>query len=73
MRTFALVALLAATVYADGHMPTNSTMVEEHHDEHHDESGDDENTAEQLVKAIDDIMALFREDADLMLDGKINP
>ena len=75
MRTFALVALLAATVYADGHLPTNSTMVEEHHDEHHDEhyEGDEMNTAEQLVKAIDDITELFMEEADLIHEGKINP
>ena len=46
MRPFALLALLAATVYADGHLPTNSTMTEEHdmHDEDHSE--DDGNTAE---------------------------
>ena len=78
MRPFALVALLAATVYADGHLPTNSTMVDEHHDEHHDDHHDDHqedemNTAEQLVKAIDDIMELFMEEADLREDGKINP
>ena len=47
MRPFALLALLAATVYADGHLPTNSTMTEEHHDMHdEDHSEDDSNTAE---------------------------
>ena len=78
MRTFALVALLAATVYADGHLPTNSTMPEDqqfaHHDEHHeDHEGDEMNTAEQLFKAVDDIMELFMEEADLIHEGKINP
>ena len=78
MRSFALVALIAATVYADGHLPTNSTMPEEHHDEHHDEhhedhEGDEMNTAEQLFKAVDDIMELFMEEADLIHEGKINP
>ena len=55
MRTYALLALLAATVYADGHLttsttPTNSTMPieEEHHDEEHKE-GADMNTAEMLA------------------------
>ena len=47
MRPYALLALLAATVYADGHLPTNSTMTEEHHDMHdEDHSEDDSNTAE---------------------------
>ena len=70
MRSFALIALLAATVYADGHLPTNSTMVDEHHDDHEE---DEMNTAEQLMKAIDSITELFIEEADLIEDGKINP
>ena len=74
MRSYALIALLAATVYADGHLPTNSTMVDEHHDDHHeDHKEDDMNTAEQLIKAIDDITELFMEEADLIHEGKINP
>ena len=73
MRPFALLALLAATVYADGHLPTNSTMTEDHdmHDEDH--SGDDLNTAEQAVKALDSILQLFRQEASLIQDNKINP
>ena len=67
MRPYAILALLAATVYADGHLPTNSTMTEEQHDE------DEENTAVQLVKAIDDILELFKEEADLIEDGRISP
>ena len=43
MRSYALLALLAATVYADGHLPTR----EEHHDEEH--KGNEMNTAELLA------------------------
>ena len=70
MRPYAILALLAATVYADGHLPTNSTMTEDHHEDHDE---DEENTAVQLVKAIDDILELFKEEADLIEDGRINP
>ena len=73
MRPYALLAFLAATVYADGHeaaeagMPTNSTMP------HEDHKDDEMNTAEQLVKAIDDITELFMEEANLIHEGRINP
>ena len=79
MRTYALLALLAATVYADGHLttsttPTNSTMPheEEHHDEEHKE-GSDMNTAEMLAQAIDNVAELFMEEVDIIDDDKIQP
>ena len=78
MRTYALIALLAATVYADGHLPTNSTMPHEddHHDDDHHEDhkeGSDMNTAELLAQAIDNVTELFMEEADIIEDDKIQP
>ena len=63
MRPYALIALLAATVYADGH--AEGELGEEQKDEM--------NAAETLVKAIDDITELFVEESNLIEDGKISP
>ena len=67
MRSYALLALLAATVYADGHLPTR----EEHHDEEH--KGNEMNTAELLAQAVDNVAELFMEELDLIEDDKIQP
>ena len=48
MRPYALLALLAATVYADGHLPTDNTMPDEG-DPAEDHKGDEMNTAELLA------------------------
>ena len=68
MRTFALLALIAATAYADGHLPTstNSTMVE-HHEDHKDD--EDMNSAEQLISAIDSVMELFIDESAVNTEG----
>ena len=72
MRTYALLAFLAATACADGHLPTNSTMP--HEDEHHDEEHKaDQNTAEMLAQAIDNVAELFMEEADIIHEDKIQP
>ena len=54
MRTFAVSALFAAIALADGHMPTNSTMHDDHHDDHHMEEGhmDDMEKMHQLEEMI---------------------
>ena len=76
MRSFALLALLAATVYADGHLPTSGEALPteaEHHDEDHE--GNEMNTAELLAQAIDNVAELFMEEVELGLidDDKIQP
>ena len=69
MRSFALLALIAATAYADGH-PTNSTMPEEHHeDDHHMKDDGDMNSAEQLIGAIDSVMELFIDESAINTEG----
>ena len=67
MRTFALLALIAATAYADGHLPTstNSTMVE-HHEDHKDD--EEMNSAEQLISAIDSVMELFIDESGVNIE-----
>ena len=69
MRPYALLAFLAATVYADGHEAAEAAAGMPHEDHKDDEM----NTAEQLVKAIDDITELFMEEANLIHEGRINP
>ena len=66
MRSFALLALIAATVYADGH-PTNSTMPDE--DDHHMKDDADMNSAEQLIGAIDSVMELFIDESAVNTEG----
>ena len=61
MKSFALLALVAATAYADGHA-TNSTMPEEHDDE-------DMNSAETLISAIDSVMELFIDESAVNTEG----
>ena len=74
MRSYALLALLAVTVYADGHLPTNSTMTEEPHGMHDEEhKGNEMNTAELLAQAVDNVAELFMEELDLIEDDKIQP
>ena len=70
MRTFALLALIAASAYADGHLPTNSTMTE-HHEGDHEEMKDDAdmNSAEQLISAIDSVMELFIDESAVNTEG----
>ena len=64
-----MVAVIAATAYADGHA-TNSTMPEEHHEDDHDMKDDgDMNSAETLISAIDSVMELFIDESAINTEG----
>ena len=67
MRTFALLALIAATAYADGHA-TNSTMPEDHEGDHDMKDDGEMNSAEQLISAIDSVMELFIDESGVNIE-----
>ena len=63
MRTLALLALIAATAYADGHATSFEAVAEDHEGDHDMKDDEEMNSAEQLISAIDSVMELFIDES----------